>query len=79
MCENVTIESHGTVYESSQEPWMFLPKAPRDQAWLDAALADAPVGKEGFFYELGGLYYLFGAHTSSGLIMNAGQEIVEIG
>ena len=48
MCENVTIESHGEVYASSKEPWHFLPKAPRDQAWLDAALAGAPRGPEGF-------------------------------
>ena len=48
MCENVTIESHGEVYASAKEPWIFLPKAPKDKAWLDAALADAPVGKEGF-------------------------------
>ena len=48
MCENVTIESHGEVYASSKEPWIFLPKAPKDQAWLDAALAGAPTGLEGF-------------------------------
>jgi predicted dehydrogenase len=48
MCENVTIESHGEVYASSKEPWQFLPKAPKDQAWLDAALAGAESGKEGF-------------------------------
>jgi predicted dehydrogenase len=48
MCENVTIESHGEVYASSKEPWVFLPKAPKDQAWLDAALAAAPRGPEGF-------------------------------
>ena len=48
MTENVTIESAGEVYMSSKEPWHFLPRAPKDQAWLDAALAGAPSGKEGF-------------------------------
>jgi predicted dehydrogenase len=48
MAENVTIESHGEVYASAREPWIFLPKAPKDQAWLDAALAGAPRGQEGF-------------------------------
>ena len=48
MTENLTIESAGEVYMSSKEPWHFLPRAPKDQAWLDAALAGAPVGREGF-------------------------------
>ena len=48
MCENVTMEAHGDVYASSKEPWHFIPKAPKDQAWLDAALAGAPAGSEGF-------------------------------
>jgi len=48
MCENVTMESGGDVYAVSREPWRFVPKPPKDQAWLDAALAGAPVGREGF-------------------------------
>ena len=48
MTENVTIESAGEVYMSSKDPWHFLPRAPKDQVWLEAALADAPQGKEGF-------------------------------
>ncbi len=52
MAENVTIESAGPVYMSSREPWHFLPRAPKDQAWLDAALAGAPFGKEGFAGQL---------------------------
>ena len=30
-----------------------------------------PSGKEGFYYMLAGLYWLFGAHTASGLAVNA--------
>jgi hypothetical protein len=30
-----------------------------------------PDGKEGFYYLLAGLYWIFGAHTASGLAMNA--------
>ncbi len=48
MAENVTIESHGEVYASSREPWHFIPKAPKDHAWLNDALEGAPRGKEGF-------------------------------
>ncbi len=48
MCENVTMEGHGEVYASSKEPWHFIPKAPKDQAWLDAALSGATAGQEGF-------------------------------
>ena len=62
MCENVTIESHGEVYASAREPWRFVPKAPRDQAWLDAALAGAPAGKEGFDAQ----FALFHAALESG-------------
>ena len=56
MTENVTIESAGEVYMSSREPWRFLPRAPKDQVWLDAALAAAPSGKEGFDGQLALLY-----------------------
>jgi predicted dehydrogenase len=48
MCENVTMESGGELYACAREPWRFVPREPRDQAWLDAALAGAPVGLEGF-------------------------------
>ena len=48
MCENITMEGRGEVYASSKEPWHFIPRAPRDQAWLDAALAGATAGQEGF-------------------------------
>ena len=57
MTENVTIESGGPVYMSSQEPWSFVPRAPRDQTWLDAALAGAPSGKEGFDAQLALLHH----------------------
>jgi predicted dehydrogenase len=46
--ENVTMMSSLTPYAPSREPWSFLPRAPRDQAWLDAALATAPQGLEGY-------------------------------
>ncbi len=32
---------------------------------------ELPAGKEGFYYVLAGLYWLFGAHTASGLVLNA--------
>ncbi|MBC7636320.1 MAG: Gfo/Idh/MocA family oxidoreductase [Acetobacteraceae bacterium] len=57
MSENVTIESGGPVYMSSKEPWIFLPRAPKDQAWLDDALAGAPSGKEGFTAQLALLHH----------------------
>ena len=40
--------------------------------WAGAAHApDLPSGKEGFFYVLGVLYEVFGAHVESGLVVNA--------
>ena len=48
MCENVTMESGGELYACAREPWRFVAKAPKDQGWLDAAMAGAPVGREGF-------------------------------
>jgi 4-amino-4-deoxy-L-arabinose transferase-like glycosyltransferase len=35
------------------------------------AMPKLPSGKEGFYYLLGGLYWLFGAHQTAGLAMNA--------
>lgn len=32
---------------------------------------DLPAGKEGFYYLLAGLYWVLGAHTSAGLVVNA--------
>lgn len=48
VCEHVTITSGGPVNSSAMQPWHFVPTPPRDQAWLDAALADAPRGSEGY-------------------------------
>jgi hypothetical protein len=41
-------------------------------AWMGKGpMPHFPAGKEGFFYELGGLYYLFGPHAAAGLAFNA--------
>ena len=56
MCENVTIESGGNLYACASDPWRFVPRAPKDQAWLDAALDGAAVGREGFDAQFA-LYY----------------------
>jgi hypothetical protein len=36
-----------------------------------AAMPALPSGKEGFFYVLGGLYWVFGSHVEAGLVFNA--------
>jgi hypothetical protein len=36
-----------------------------------SAAPTLPAGKEGYFYELGILYYVFGAHPEAGLVVNA--------
>jgi len=62
MCENVTMTGGGTVYACARDPWEFVPKAPKDQAWLDAALAGAPVGSE----EFAGQFALYHGALESG-------------
>jgi predicted dehydrogenase len=62
MCENVTMISGGPIYACAREPWEFVPKAPKDQAWLDAALASAPAGPEEFV----GQFSLYHAALESG-------------
>jgi len=47
-CENVTMISNPSPYTPDREPWSFIPKAPRDEAFLAAAMADAPDGAEGY-------------------------------
>ncbi|MBL8672062.1 MAG: Gfo/Idh/MocA family oxidoreductase [Alphaproteobacteria bacterium] len=46
--ENVTMTSCALPYAPGRDPWTFEPKAPKDAAWLAAALAGAPSGLEGF-------------------------------
>jgi predicted dehydrogenase len=46
--ETVTMVSNLTPYMPSRDPWEFLPRAPRDAAWLAAALAEAPQGLESY-------------------------------
>lgn len=62
MCENVTIESGGELYACAREPWRFVAREPKDQAWLDAALAQAPVGLE----EFAGQFALYHAALEQG-------------
>ena len=52
--ENVTMVSNLTPYMPSRDPWEFLPRAPRDAAWLASALAAAPQG-----LDLAGQFALF--------------------
>jgi predicted dehydrogenase len=54
--------SGGPIYACAREPWEFVPKAPKDQAWLDAALASAPPGPEEFV----GQFSLYHAALESG-------------
>jgi predicted dehydrogenase len=62
MCENVTMTGGGTVYACARDPWEFVPKEPKDQAWLEAALANAPAGPE----EFAGQFSLYHAALESG-------------
>jgi predicted dehydrogenase len=48
VCENVTMVSNHSPYIPDREPWTFIPKAPKDAAFLADALKDAPVGPEGY-------------------------------
>lgn len=49
--------------------------------WTDGTVMPViPSGKEGFYYLLGGLYWVFGTHTAAGLAVNAvlGAALVPI-
>jgi predicted dehydrogenase len=65
MCENVTMTGGGTIYACARDPWEFVPKAPKDQAWLDAALAQAPTGPE----EFAGQFALYHAALEGGGVL----------
>ena len=78
VCENVTITSGGEVYASSKEPWHFEPKAPRDQAWLDAALADAPVGAEGFAAQFALLHHALATATPPPVTVAEARQGLEL-
>jgi predicted dehydrogenase len=47
-CENVTMISSLSAYTPNRDPWTFLPKAPKDEAFLAAALAKTPLAEEGY-------------------------------
>ena len=78
MCENVTVESHGEVYASSKEPWQFLPKAPKDQAWLDAALVGAPAGQEGFARQFEAFHAALEAGTAPPVTVAEARAALEL-
>ena len=78
MTENVTIESGGPVYMSSQEPWSFLPRPPKDQTWLDAALAGAPSGKEGFDAQLALLHQALETGEASPVTVADARQSLEL-
>ena len=78
MCENVTMESHGEVYASSKEPWQFLPKAPKDQDWLDAALVGAPAGQEGFARQFEAFHAALEAGTAPPVTVAEARAALEL-
>jgi predicted dehydrogenase len=47
-CENVTMVSNLSPYTPDRDPWTFIPKAPKDEAFLATALKDAPDSLEGY-------------------------------
>jgi predicted dehydrogenase len=47
-CENVTMICNPSPYTPDRDPWTFIPKAPKDEAFLAAALKDAPDEAEGY-------------------------------
>lgn len=47
-CENVTMICNPSPYTPDRDPWTFIPKAPKDEAFLATALKDAPDKAEGY-------------------------------
>ena len=56
MCENVTMISSLGPYTPNRDPWTFIPKAPKDQAFIDKALAGAVLGEEGYTEQFAGYH-----------------------
>ena len=48
VCENVTMVSSLSPYTPNRDPWTFIPKAPKDEAFITAALAGTPERLEGY-------------------------------
>jgi predicted dehydrogenase len=55
-CANVTMTSSLAPYAPDREPWSFVPRDPAAAAALDAALAGAPTGSEGYAAQFEGLH-----------------------
>jgi predicted dehydrogenase len=55
-CENVTMISSLGPYTPSRDPWTFIPKAPKDQAFIDKALAGVTLGEEGYTEQFAGYH-----------------------
>ena len=51
-CENVTMISSLSPYTPNRDPWTFIPKAPKDDAFIAEALAGVEDGPEGYTEQL---------------------------
>lgn len=63
VCENVTMVSSLAPYTPNRDPWTFIPKAPKDEAFIEAALANAPTGLEGYTAQFAGLFEALGGRA----------------
>ncbi len=64
--------SAATVYFGGDALQYHAGAAQLVHSWTGHVAAPSlPAGKEGYFYELGFLYYVFGAHPEAGLVVNA--------
>ena len=43
-------------YTPNRDPWTFIPKAPKDKAYIDEALAGVTLGAEGYTEQFDGFH-----------------------
>ena len=78
MCENVTMVSSLGPYTPNRDPWTFLPKAPKDQAFLDAVLAGAVLGEEGYTEQFAGYHASLTGSVPLPITWADGRQSIEL-
>jgi predicted dehydrogenase len=77
-CENVTMVSSLSPYTPNRDPWTFIPKAPKDQAYIEKALAGAPKGLEGYTEQFAGFHKSLNAGAPLPITAADGRRSIEL-
>ncbi len=77
-CENVTMISSLGPYTPNRDPWTFIPKAPKDQAFIDHALANVSLGEEGYTEQFVGYHASLTKGTPLPITWADGRRSIEV-